>query len=113
MKIICLLTVCLFGIVTATQLGKTLRNTYEFGCYAPLGIYGGWCSSGHGIDGQDTVTISVTPVGKTTLFCEINCCGNVAEFLDQVTCDWNCIGTPAIRCKGNPLGSAVQAIQQS
>lgn len=113
MKTFCLLIAAFIVLVHSGELGKNLKNTYIFGCYAPPEIYGGWCSSGHGIAGQDIVTISVTPVGKTSIYCEVNCCGNIAEFLDQVTCQWNCEGTPSIRCKGVPLGSAVQAIQKS
>lgn len=88
-------------------------NTYKFGCYAPPMAYGGWCSSGHGIVGQARVTIEVEPVGDTTLFCKMNCCGKISEFVDSITCNWNCAGEPQISCYGNPTGSAVQAYQSS
>ncbi len=92
---------------------ESVQNSYRFGCYAPPMVYGGWCESGHGIAGKASVTISVEPVGDTTLFCEINCCGQTAKFMDEVTCQWDCMGQPSIRCYGNPFGSAVQATQTS
>ncbi len=92
---------------------KVLSYTQFFSCYAPPLIYGKWCSSGYGIFGKDTVTISVEPIGDTTLFCEVNCCNHIAEFLDEITCKWDCAGQPAIRCYGNPTGANVRATQLS
>jgi hypothetical protein len=94
--------------------GKNLTaNTYPFQLYAPPMAYGMWYKSGHGIAGKASVTISVDPLADTTLFCEINCCGKTAKFMDSVTCQWDCIGQPSVRCYGNPVGSAVQATQTS
>ena len=89
------------------------QQMFEFSCYAPPMVYGGWCSTNHGIFGKDKVKLTVEPVGDTTLFCEMNCCGKTQEFMDEIVCNWDCAGTPEIRCYGNPTGSAVQGFQYS
>lgn len=88
-------------------------RTTIFGCYAPPLAYGKWCDSAEGIFGKDTVIMSVDPISDTTLFCEINCCGKTTQFVDTVTCSWDCAGRPAVRCYGTPTGSAVRVIQLS
>lgn len=100
------------NVKNSTKKNST-SNTYLFQLYAPPMKYGLWYQGNHGIAGKASVTISVEPLTDTTLFCEINCCGNVAKFMDNVTCKWDCIGQPSVRCYGNPTGSAVQATQTS
>lgn len=100
--------VCLLAVYF---LCSSVLAVHEFGCYAPPMVYGTWCSSGLGVIGKASVRIEVEPVGDTTLFCKINCCGQIAQFVDSVTCNWNCAGTPSISCYGNPTGSAVNAYQ--
>jgi hypothetical protein len=88
-------------------------DVYKFGCYAPPGVYGTWCYSPEGIAGADLVTIRVEPEGDTTITCKMNCCGQIQEFMDEIQCSWNCAGTAAISCYGDPTGSIVDVYQTS
>ena len=74
-KYICIhpkMKICLLLTLVATLTALVYGNTYQFGCYAPPLVYGGWCSSNHGIMGSATVTISVEPLGDTQLTCQMN-----------------------------------------
>ena len=82
------------------------RNHYE-GYALPL-MYGPWFNNTEGVApaGNTCVGISVEPKEgvETLLFCQIDCCNEIAEFYDGIVCRWPCMGSPHIRCKGSPFG---------
>ena len=78
-----------------------------FSVLALPNAYGSWTPSPMGIIGVSAVKFETIPVGGTDITCQVNCCGRIENFKDVMICDWDCAGRPSIRCRGEPLGTAV------
>lgn len=103
MKTILFIIISLFCFVKALTV---------FECLAPPIKFGTWCKSPLGYMGKTTVKIEYEALGDTQVFCEMNCCGTILNAtIEYQECEWDCAGTPAIRCYGTPFGSAVRAYQ--
>jgi hypothetical protein len=79
--------------------------------YAPPLVYGAWTPVRNHI-GPATMTITVTPVGKTAVFGEVkyfdqNGRERIESFFTGITIrTCNCVGAVYVRLKGVPTGSA-------
>lgn len=89
-----------------------VQGLHVFECYAGAMTWGPWTHSGLGVFGKARVTLEFEALGDTTAHCRVDCCGQISPAgFDQISCQWDCAGQPAIQCYGNPLGSPVRVFQ--